>query len=86
MLSRRIVDSVCPGTTLVLEDLNGITSRVRNTVMPRVGGIHSWSYRQLRVFTTYKAEEKAIRVIAVDPRNTSKACSVCGHIHLRNRA
>lgn len=85
VLSRRIVDSVEPGTTLVFENLDDIRSRVRQRHGAQNRRLHSWSYRQLRAFTTYKAEEKAVRVIAVDPRNTSKGCSVCGYVHRLNR-
>lgn len=85
VLSRRIVDSVSPGTTLVFENLDDIRSRVRQRHGAQTRRLHSWSYRQLRAFATYKAEERSIQVIAVDPRNTSKTCSACGGIHRLNR-
>lgn len=85
VLSKRIVGSVEPGATLVFENLDDIRSRVRQRHGAQNRRLHSWSYRQLRAFATYKAEAKGIRVIAVDPRNTSKGCSRCGHIHRLNR-
>ena len=33
----------------------------------------------------YKAEDAGRRVIAVNPRNTSRRCSSCGHIAAENR-
>ena len=85
VLSRRIVDAVESGTTLVFENLSDIRSHVRQRHGAPNRRLHSWSFRQLRSFTAYKAEAAGIRVIAVDPRNTSKACSVCGCIHRSNR-
>jgi transposase len=37
------------------------------------------------VVTTYKAEDHGCPVFAIDPRNTSRTCPKCGHIHKRNR-
>ncbi|KXA90694.1 hypothetical protein AKJ61_00195 [candidate division MSBL1 archaeon SCGC-AAA259B11] len=45
----------------------------------------SWAFRQLQKFIEYKAVEKGIRVEYVDPENTSKTCSRCGHISRNNR-
>lgn len=45
----------------------------------------SWAFRQLQKFIEYKAVEKGIRVEYVDPENTSKTCSRCGHIDGKNR-
>ena len=33
----------------------------------------------------YKAESAGREVIAVDPRNTSRTCSRCGHVSAGNR-
>ena len=33
----------------------------------------------------YKAELYGHRVINVDPRNTSRTCPMCGHVHKQNR-
>lgn len=47
--------------------------------------MHSWSFAQLRQFLNYKARLAGVPVIIVDPRNTSRRCSVCGYIDKRNR-
>lgn len=45
----------------------------------------SWAFYQLRLFLTYKAMAAGVRVVLVDPRNTSKTCSRCGYCSKRNR-
>lgn len=41
----------------------------------------NWTYYQLQKMVEYKAKEQGIKVIYVDPTNTSKMCNKCGHIH-----
>ncbi len=81
MLSKRLVQSVKSGATLVFEDLTNIV------VGPRPGRnnvtFHGWSFAQLP-FVTYKAEAQG-NVDFVDPRYTSQKCSQCGHISRSNR-
>ena len=72
------------GRGIALEDLTGI--RDRTTVRKRQRNRHSgWSFFQLRSFVEYKAELAGVPVVAVDPRNTSRTCSVCGHCEKANR-
>jgi IS605 OrfB family transposase len=86
ILSKQIVQSAEMGGTIVLENLKDIRKRARmrrkTETQPR---IHSWSFAQLRNFIGYKAEERGCRVVAVDPRHTSQACSRCGHSARNNR-
>jgi IS605 OrfB family transposase len=83
VLSKQIVGSVEPGTTIVLENLMDIRKRTkvrRRTENAR--RIHAWSFAQLKSFIAYKAEERGLMVVVVvvvDPRHTSQACSRCGH-------
>jgi putative transposase len=86
VLSKQIVQSIEPGATIVLENLKDIRKRTkmrRKTETQR--RIHSWSFAQLKGFIGYKAEERGCRVVAVDPRHTSQACSRCGHTARNNR-
>jgi putative transposase len=86
VLSKQIVQSVQPGSTIVIERLTDIRKRTkvrRKTITARC--IHGWSFAQLRTFITYKAEERGCTVVAVDPRQTSQACSRCGHTARNNR-
>jgi len=85
VLSRQIVDSVQPGTVIVVENLVGILSRTKQRGRESRRRLHSWSFAQLRGFLAYKAEAKGCIVVGVDPRHTSQACSRCGHTHRSNR-
>lgn len=38
-----------------------------------------------RLLLTYKVESRGGIVVAVDPRNTSRTCPVCGHVDAENR-
>lgn len=69
---------------IALEDLKGIRARitVRRTQRDRHSG---WSFAQLRAFVQYKAQLAGVRVVAVDPRNTSRTCHRCGHCEKANR-
>lgn len=72
------------GRGIALEDLSGIRDRV-TVSRRRRDEWHSWSFHQLRSFIGYKAERHGVPVILVDPRNTSRQCSCCGHIDQANR-
>ncbi len=84
-ISKTIVASAKgTGRGIALEDLKGI--RDRTTVRKRQRNRHSgWSFFQLRSFLEYKAALAGVSVVQVDPRNTSKTCSVCGHCERGNR-
>jgi putative transposase len=62
---------------IVFEDLQ-IKNMVKNHNLAR--SISDTSWGMLLNFTTYKAEYAGGSVQLVNPRNTSKQCSVCGHI------
>jgi IS605 OrfB family transposase len=69
---------------LALEDLTGIRER---TTVRRENRYerHSWAFFQLRMYIAYKAAWASIPVKFVDPRNTSRTCSACGHCEKANR-
>jgi IS605 OrfB family transposase len=69
---------------LALEDLPGIRER---TTVRRVHRYerHSWAFFQLRAHIAYKAAWAGVPVHLVDPRNTSRTCSACGHCEKANR-
>jgi IS605 OrfB family transposase len=72
------------GCGIALEDLKGIRDRV--TVRRRQRAVlHSWAFSQLRLFVAYKAQRAGVPVVYVDPRNTSRECSRCGHAAKENR-
>ena len=69
---------------LALEDLSGIRERTTVRREHRYAR-HSWAFFQLRAFLAYKAVWAGILVYLVDPRNTSRTCSACGHCDKANR-
>ncbi len=69
---------------IALEDLSGIRERVTVRHEHRYER-HSWAFYQLRSFLTYKAAWADVSLHLVDPRNTSRTCSACGHCEKANR-
>lgn len=84
-ISKRLVaEAQRTKRAIALEDLQGIRSRVRAR-KPQRATLSSWSFAELRAFVEYKARMLGVRVIAVDPRNTSRTCPDCGHCDKANR-
>ncbi len=83
--SKAIVNEAkATGRALVLEDLRHL--RERTTVKRSQRSRHGkWAYDQLRTFIEYKATLAGVKLFFVDPRNTSRACSECGHCERANR-
>ena len=72
------------GRGIAVEELTGI--RERTTVRHKQRNRHSgWAFHQLRAFIEYKAKLAGVPVVAVDPRNSSRTCSQCGHCEKANR-
>ena len=69
---------------LALEDLSGINERATVRRAQRSYRM-SWSFAQLRTQIEYKAARLGVSVVLVDPRNTSRTCSACGHCEKANR-
>jgi len=96
-ISKQIVETLQSRDTIVLEKLTGIRKRARRlTKAQKAAGMktirkdqrrenNNWSFYQLEQFLTYKAAEKGIGLVFVDPRYTSQRCSKCGHIKKANR-
>lgn len=72
------------GRGIAIEHLNGIRSRARFRRAQRAR-MTGWAFAKLRQFVTYKARLAGIPLQLVDPRNTSRACSQCGHCEKANR-
>lgn len=77
--SRYIVDEAVKHNcgVIQMEDLSGIAEE--NTFLK------TWTYYDLQQKIEYKAKEKGIGVVKVDPYKTSQRCSCCGHIAKENR-
>lgn len=85
VLSKRLVHSAAPGSTIVLENLANIRERVSHRKGEGQRRMHSWSFAQLHRFVAYKAEACGVQVAKVDPRHTSQTCSRCGYQSRTNR-
>ena len=66
-----------------LEQLDGIRNN-RKHARKFNYSLHSWSFYQLQNFMEYKAKLCGIPLTYVEPKNTSKECSRCGNIGIRN--
>ena len=75
-ISFSIVSKLKQGDIIVMEDLSGIRISARYNKW-----VHKWAFRQLQDFIEYKALEKGIRIVYVNPAYTSKECNRC---HNRN--
>jgi IS605 OrfB family transposase len=84
-ISKELVNSAKDtNCSIALEDLTGI--RERTTVRKAQRDKHSkWAFSELRSFIEYKAKLLGVLVVLVDPRNTSRQCSVCGYTSKNNR-
>ncbi len=71
---------------IAIEDLRHIRSRTEARLRKSQRSRHSsWSFWQLRFFLQYKAALAGVLLYTVDPRNTSRTCSICGHCEKANR-
>jgi len=85
VISKRLVEKAeGTGKAIAIEDLEGIGDRTTARKADR-SRLKGWAFHQLRRFIAYKAALAGIPVVAVDPRNTSRTCSECGHCEGRNR-
>jgi putative transposase len=85
IISKKIVAKAKDtGRGVAVEELGGFRERAqfRKPQRFRLGG---WAFAQLRSFLEYKARLAGVPVVAVDPRNTSRTCSACGHCERANR-
>jgi putative transposase len=72
------------GRSIAVEDLTGIRDRV--SAPKRQRSRHgNWGFAHLRHCLAYKAALAGVPVVAVDPRNTSRTCPLCGCIDKANR-
>lgn len=84
-ISKRLVAlATDTGKGIALEELTHIRRRTRFRRSQRAK-MAGWSFAQLRAFITYKSRLAGVMLAVVDPRNTSRTCSVCGHCEKANR-
>jgi putative transposase len=87
VISKRIVQKAKANEQgIAIEDLRHIRSRTEARLRKSQRSRHSsWSFGQLRSFLSYKAALAGVPLHTVNPRNTSRTCSVCGHCEKANR-
>jgi IS605 OrfB family transposase len=86
-ISKRLVAKAkALGVGIAMEDLSGIRDRVEQTVNKRFRRqLGNWGFSQLGQFVAYKAKLAGVPVVKVDPRDSSRTCSKCGHREKGNR-
>ena len=87
VISKRIVQKAKEqNQAIALEELRHIRQRTEARLRHSQRARHSsWSFAQLRFFLSYKAALAGVSLHTVDPRNTSRTCSECGHCAKENR-
>jgi len=84
-ISKKIVEKATDTNRgIAVEELTGIRGRIRFRKAQR-DKMSKWSFAELRGFVEYKAKLAGVPVVAINPRNTSRTCPVCGHIDKGNR-
>ena len=63
---------------IMLEDLKGVFKPREDKRLNR--RLSMWPRRKLHQFIEYKAKWRGVTVLTVDPRNSSRKCSVCGRL------
>ena len=82
VISKQIVNN-CEAGTIVLEDLKNIR-KVRKGRKLNFW-LNGWSFYQLQNFISYKAMQRGINIIKVNPYMTSQTCSKCGKVGSRSK-
>jgi putative transposase len=87
VISKRIVQKAkAKNLGIAIEELRHIRARTDSTVRRSQRNRHtSWAFGQLRSFLEYKARLAGVPLHTIDPRHTSRTCSVCGHCEKANR-
>lgn len=86
VISKQLVQSALLSCkALCLEDLSGIRERSLGFNREMRWQMGNWAFSQLGNFIIYKAKQVGVSVYYVDPRNTSRTCSTCGHCDKANR-
>jgi putative transposase len=65
-------------TVLGANSFNGKIQKISTHSKKLKRRLNSWSFRKLQGFIEYKALWEGVKAVKVNPRNTSRACAVCG--------
>jgi IS605 OrfB family transposase len=80
-----ILKAAVSGRGVAIEKLQGIRQRITARGADNRSALGNWAFAQLGLFLTYKAAMHGVRIIEVDPRNTSRTCPKCGGVDKANR-
>lgn len=69
---------------IILEDLTNIRKRIKGNKRMK-SRLHRWSWHELQQFVEYKAQDKGIAVVYVNPAYTSQTCSKCDCLGSRHK-
>jgi len=81
-ISKAIINN-CDAGTIVLENIRGIRNNRRGKRLNF--WLNGWNFYQLQSFIEYKAIQRGIRTIKVNPYLTSQTCSKCGNLGSRSK-
>ncbi len=83
VISKQIVQTAkALNKGIALEELKFFKKTVRKNQREQFS---KWSFGELRSFIEYKAKLAGVKVVKVNPRNTSRTCSKCNHCEKLNR-
>ncbi|MFX0094321.1 MAG: IS200/IS605 family accessory protein TnpB-related protein [Candidatus Hodarchaeota archaeon] len=70
---------------IVLEDLTNIRRTAKCKTKTGKPNLNNWSFYQLQQFIEYKAAERVIPVVYIQPHYTSQQSLICGYTEETNR-
>lgn len=80
-IAKQIVDFAIEEHVGVIK-LERLTGIVHSFDIDIYENIYLWSYRRLQECIIYKAKLQGIRIVYVNPKNTSRKCPKCGQLHI----
>ena len=85
IISKKLVEKAkCTERAISLENLKDIRGRIKVRKSQR-NRLNNWAFADLRSKIEYKAKLSGVKVIAVNPKNTSRECSECHFVSTSNR-
>ena len=70
-------------STIHMEKLQNIRNTAR-TSRKNKKDLHKWSFFRMQNYIEYKAKVEGIKIVFINPKNTSKTCPMCKKINVAN--
>ena len=84
-ISKKLVAKAeCTKRAIAVEELKHIRSRIKVKKSQR-NRLSNWAFADLKQKLEYKAKLNGVKIISVDPKNTSRECSKCHFVSKSNR-